>query len=90
MRYFDSITGNGGGVSIIHGQPETPFGIGKKYMVDKWDLQPFAQKYRTLSPFITETFPKFSKNFEAVQFVGGNPFTLKQEIPTNLNLYKYL
>lgn len=55
--------------------------VGKKYMVDKWDLHPLAEKNRTLSPFITEHFPKFSKNFEAVSFVGGNPFNLKQEIP---------
>lgn len=88
MKHFDSITGNAGGVGIVYESPKTPFGMGKKYMIDKWDLQPFAQESRTLSPFITKHFPKFSKNFEAVSFVGGNPFNLKQEIPINLNLYK--
>lgn len=82
MKYFDSITGNGGGVGVVYGEPsESLFGMSKKYMVDKWDLQPFAETKRTLSPFITKHFPKFSKNFEAVSFVGGNPFNLKQEIP---------
>ena len=38
MKHFDSITGNAGGVGVVYESPKTPFGMGKKYMIDKWDL----------------------------------------------------
>ena len=89
MKYFDSVTGNHGGVGIVS-KPNGGFAADTRYIVDKWDLHPFAESNRTLSPFITKHFPKFSKNFEAVDFVGGNPFVLKQKIPQSYNLFKTL
>lgn len=81
MKYFDSITGNGGGVGVVS-EPTKGYTFGKRYMIDKWDLHPFSDQNRTLSPFITKHFPKFSKKFEAVSFLKGDPFTLKQELPS--------
>lgn len=80
MKYFDSITGNGGGVGIIN----TP--NGQQYMIDTWDLQPFVDEYRSLSPWVTKNIP-FMRKFEAVSFLGGNPFKLKQPIPTQSKFF---
>ena len=72
FAYKDVLTGNGGGVAIKNINGHT-------YMIDKWDLQPFADDYRTLSPWITKHLP-FMRKFEAVKAVDGNPFILKHKL----------
>jgi len=70
----DNLAGNGGYVSIIKEN-------GKLYMTDKWDVQPFKDKYRLPIGTLIGPFAKFMNivrpNFEVVKFSGGNPFILK-------------
>lgn len=69
--YGDMFTNNGGYVGIVK-EPDGTF------MIDTWDVQPFKENYRTLSKFMSK-IPGL-KNFEAIDFVRGNPFTVKHKL----------
>jgi hypothetical protein len=73
MPYFDSLTTNGGGVGLEEAANGT-------WIVDKWDLQPFKDSYRTIWPWGTKNLP-FIRNVEAVSFLDGNPFILRHPVP---------
>lgn len=69
---LDAITGNGGGVGVktING---------KQYMIDRWDLHPLADGFRSLAPWLTKNIP-ITRKWEAIKTLDGNRFNLKQEL----------
>lgn len=70
--YSDYVTMNGGFVDKV----TTPDGI---YMVDRFDLHPFRDEYRSAWKWGTKHLP-FIRNFNTSKFLGMDDFLLKHKV----------
>jgi len=45
-------------------------------MIDRWDLHPLADGFRSLVPWLTKNIP-ITRKWEAIKTLDGNRFNLK-------------
>lgn len=73
--YGDNLAKNGGGIGYTEKD-------GVSYITDTWDLQPFKDEFRLPSFKGAKFMHKYLPDFEVLNALGGNPFTLEMTIPT--------